>query len=353
MRRSILSAIAFLGLLYQEPAASTSSFAALDTAVEGGDFGKITSVLVYADGKLAHERYFDDGGVDALRNTRSATKTVTGMLVGLAIDRGAIAGVTTRVAPFFHDKLPFEDPDPRKAAITVEDLLTMSSLMECDDNNSFSRGNEERMYLLEDWSGFFWNLPIKGFPPWVMTPAASPYGRAFAYCTAGVTTLGDLVERATRDKLEDFAKRELFDPMSISLVEWQYSPTGLPQGGGGLGMRSRDLLALGRLYLQGGRWNGKQVVPADWVKASTIPHVSVPDRDDTRYGYLWWLQDLEAGEGTHHAWLMNGAGGNKVVVLPGLEAVVVITSTNFGRRDAHQLSEKLLTDFIIPVVARE
>ncbi len=323
----------------------------MDSAVEGGEFGSITSVLVYAGGRLVHERYFDEGGIDALRNTRSATKTVTGMLVGLAIDRKAISGVTPPVAPFFRDKFPFENPDPRKAAITVEDLLTMSSLMECDDSNSFSRGNEERMYLIEDWSGFFWNLPIKGFPPWIMKPAASPYGRAFSYCTAGVTTLGDLVERATQERLETFAKRELFDPLGISRVQWQYSPTGLPQGGGGLELRSRDLLTLGRLYLQGGRWNGAQIVPSHWVKASTTPHVSVPDREDTRYGYLWWLQDLQSGGRSQHAWLMNGAGGNKVVVLPELQAVVVITATNFGRRDAHQLSQKLLTDFIIPAVA--
>ena len=353
MRRVLVFAFALLALTQQSLAASTSPLAAMDKAIENGDFGKISSVLVFEDGKLLHERYYDEGGADALRNTRSATKTVTGMLVGLAIHRGVIAEVTTPAAPFFRDKLPFDNPDPRKAAITIEDLLTMSSLMECDDNNSFSRGNEERMYLIEDWSGFFWDLPIKGFPPWVAKPADSPHGRSFSYCTAGVTTLGDFLERATSEKLESFAKRELFDPIGITRLRWQYSPTGLPQGGGGLELTSRDLLSLGQLYLQGGRWDGKQVVPSDWVRASVTPHVSVPDRDDTQYGYLWWLQDLRSGARSHSAWLMNGAGGNKVVVLPELKSVAVITATNFGRRDAHQLSEKLLTDFIMPAVAQD
>ncbi len=327
---------------------SADRLAAMDAAVRKGDFQQITSVLIARHGRLIHEAYYDAGGRDARRNTRSVTKTVTSMLVGIAIDRKAIPGVQARVLPYFPDKQPLVNPDKRKDDISVEDLLSMSSLLECDDNNQFSRGNEERMYLIEDWVKFALDLPVKGFPSWEPKPKDAPFGRSFSYCTAGVTTLGALLERATKTPLQDYAERNLFTPLGIDKPEWQLSPLGLPQGGGGLGLRSRDLLKLGQLYLDGGVWNGRRVVPAEWVKASTSPHAQVDDQ--TNYGYLWWLKSFPAKGKAHPAWIMSGTGGNKVIVAPDLDLTAVITTTNYQIRGAHPLSEKLLTDFILDAV---
>jgi len=171
----------------------------VEDQVRAGTLVKLTGVLVARHGTLVFERYFDPANPEALLDTRSATKTLTSYLVGAAIDRTLLpAGVATRVTPFFKDRRPFANPDPRKDRITIEDLLTMSSLLECDDWNQFSRGNEERMYLVEDWPKFFLDLPIQGFPSFTPRPEENKYGRSFRYCTAGVATLGFLLEHLKR-----------------------------------------------------------------------------------------------------------------------------------------------------------
>jgi CubicO group peptidase (beta-lactamase class C family) len=328
---------------------SAAKLQAMEKAIQSGEFKKVTSVVIARHGKLAYEAYF--GGTDAttLRNTRSATKTVTGMLLGIAVDRKLLPGVRARVLRFFPEK-KIKNPDPRKAEITVEDLLTMSSPLECDDSNSFSRGNEERMYLIEDWLQFALDLPIKGFPPWTSLPKDSPHGRSFSYCTAGVFVLGRVIEKAAKEPVEKFAKENLFGPLGIARADWQFSPLHQAMTGGGLGFTSRDLAKLARLYAEGGVWNGRRIVSAGWVKTSVEPHVRVDE--DTEYGYLWWLKSFKAGDKTHAAYFMSGNGGNKAVVFPALDMVAVVTTTNYNQRDAHDLTEKLLSEHVLAAVEK-
>jgi CubicO group peptidase (beta-lactamase class C family) len=325
---------------------SAQRLAQMEQSIRAGAFKQITSVLLARCGKLAYERYFDSEGAEGLRNTRSATKTVTGMLVGIAIDRRLLSGVSARVLDFLPDKQPLQNPDSRKAQITVEDFLTMSSLLECDDENQFSRGNEERMYLVEDWVAFALDLPIRGFPDWVSKPAASPYGRSWSYCTAGSVTLGPLLERATKQSVPDFARDNLFAPLGISRVKWQFQPLGTAMTGGGLNLRSRDLLKLGQLYLNGGTWNGRRLISADWVARSIAPHAQA--REDAGYAYLWWLPTYRSGARDFKCFAMFGTGGNKVLVFPTEKLVVVVTTTNFRVQGAGNLTDKLLIEQILP-----
>ena len=331
---------------------STERLQAMGTAIRGGEFKKIGSVVIARHGKLVYESYFDGSDATALRDTRSATKSITDILVGIAIEKGLLSGVDAPILPFFPDKQPLQNPDPRKAKITVEDFLTMSSLLECDDDNNFSRGNEERMYIMEDWIQFTLDLPIKGFAPWVKKPRDSAYGRSFSYCTAGVSTLSGVLERATKTPVPEFAMKHLFAPLGIQRVDWKYSSLGLAQTGGGLGFQSRDLLKLGQLYLNGGAWNGSRIVSEAWVKTSTQPHVRVEDQDETEYGYLWWLKKFKSGEKSYAAFCMLGNGGNKVAVFPSLDMVAVLTSTNYNTRGMHEQTEKLLTNYILAALTQ-
>lgn len=277
-------------------------------------YGEITSVVVSRGGEVVVEEYLD-GDAATLRNTRSVTKTVLGMLLGIAIDRRLVASVDTPLS-----QLLGEPTQP----VTLRDLLTMSSCLQCNDWDDASPGNEELMYPQEDWLAFFRSLPPRE-------------EKTFSYCTAGVVALGIGLERSLGEPLSEFAQRELFGPLGIEHAEWHHTPLGQVNTGGGLLLASRSLLKLGELYLRG----GGGLVPRVWVAESLTPHARIDA--ETEYGYLWWLRPY-AGE---RCFYMTGTGGNRVHVFPERDLVAVITTTNFRRRDAHALSDRLLVDEIL------
>lgn len=318
--------------------------AAMEEAIAGGGAPDTTSVLVARDGRLVYERYFNGGGRDVLNNTRSATKSITALLVGAAIDRGLIAGPQARVYGFFPDRT-WRNDEPRKQDFKIEDLLTMSSQWECDDDNQFSAGHEERMYLSADWTQFVIDLPMKGYAPWMRRPAESPYGRAFAYCTANSFLLGAIVERASGQSLATFARQALEAPLGIRESGWGLSSEGVGMGGGGTTYRSRDLAKFGQLLLDGGRWQRRQVIAPEWVRAMMTVHAQA--REDAEYGYQLWRFHFDVHGTRRDAWAMSGNGGNYVFVLPSERLVVVITRTRYNQRGMHAESQKLLSDYIL------
>ncbi|MEM1403688.1 MAG: serine hydrolase [Pseudomonadota bacterium] len=332
----------------ESPLASTElPLQSLDQAIGAGEFGAITSVVIERSGKTIFERYYQ-GDENTLRDTRSATKTITGMLIGAAIADASLSGVDAPVMAALGNP-EHANPDTRKTEMTVEDLLTMTSIVECNDWNSFSRGNEERMYLIEDWVRFFVDLPVRGLPPWEPPASERPYGRAYSYCTAGVFVLGRIVALSTQEAVPSYAQRALFDPLGIERMEWHFSPLGHAQTGGGLRLSSRSLLALGRLQLNGGvTIEGAQLLPKRWIKGSQTARVQIDEDDE--YGYLWWLKKPTEANPDFEGPYMTGSGGNRVHLLPAYDTVVVVTSENFRRRDAHELSDRIMTEHVLPAL---
>jgi CubicO group peptidase (beta-lactamase class C family) len=337
-------------LLTKDSRLSEERLSSMHAAVASGEFKKIGSILIARDGKLVYEDYFDGDGT-TLRDTRSATKTIAGALVGIAIQDGKLSGVDAKVLSLLPERVSrLQNPDPRKQNITIEDFLTMSSPLECDDWNDASRGNEERMYLVEDWTQFILDLPIRGRMHLGENVEPPPYGRYFSYCTGGVFTLSEILGKLTGMPTDRYAQQKLFAPLGITNVQWVYSPLNVPQTGGGLRLTSRDLLKVAQLYLDGGKWQGTRIVQQNWVHNSTQPHARIDDA--TEYGYLWWLKSFRHGENSYPAFLMTGNGGNKVLGIPTLDMTVVITSTNFNSRGMHEQTDKILTDYILASVQK-
>ena len=334
----------------EENGVSSEKLHSLETAIRSGEFKKIGSVVIARHGKLIYEAYFD-GDAATLRDTRSATKSITDILIGIAIKDKKLSGVDARVLALLPERAQrMQNPDPRKDQITVEDFLTMSSPLECDDWNDASRGNEERMYVIEDWAQFILDLPVRGRMQVGEKAEAPKYGRYFSYCTGAVFTLSELLQKVTGQRTDHYAQQKLFGPIGITDAQWVYSPLHIPQTGGGLRLSSRDLLKVAELYRGGGMWQGTRIVDDAWVRTSTQPHAQIDD--ETEYGYLWWLKTFKSGGAGYPAYLMNGNGGNKVAVFPTLDLTVVITSTNYNTRGMHEQTDKLLTDYILAAVVR-
>ncbi|WP_273568391.1 serine hydrolase domain-containing protein [Maribacter halichondriae] len=315
----------------------------MDSLVKDGKYENITSILIAKDGKLLFENYYNDNDRSSKHNTRSATKSIATLLTGIAIDKGFIKSENDKIFDYLKHKMPVEHPDPRKAEITIEDLLTMSSILECDDNNSFSRGNEERMYIIEDWAKFFVDLPIRSYP-FGPKPEEMPYGRSMSYCSAGAAALAEIVQTAIGSSAEEFLKENLFKPLEIQNYKPHYTPTGTLNTAGGSEYQSRDFLKLIQLCLQKGTWNGQNIISKEWVEKATTPKANAWEGMD--YGYLFWLRKYDRAK----CFAMAGNGGNKIMAFPELGVTVVLTSTNYNNRNAHNYTDELLEKYIIPAM---
>ncbi|WP_205880559.1 serine hydrolase domain-containing protein [Larkinella terrae] len=279
-------------------------------------YRNIHSLLIVKNGRLVYENYFSGYSQSVPENIYSATKSVTSALVGIALDRKLIKSLDEKVVDYFPLEAPLPNLTAAKKQMTIRDLLTMSSGLECADDDPQSPGNEARMYQSADWIRYILSLPMKTNP-----------GTKSNYCTGGVAVLGGILERATGKTVDDFAEENLWKPLGISPIRWDRMPTGQVNTSGRMFIRPRDMAKLGQLFLNNGQWEGKQVISADWVAESTRKQVILRDQE---YGYLWWRRDFNFNNKTYPAYYASGNGGHFIVVLPSENLVVVSTAGNLN-----------------------
>jgi CubicO group peptidase (beta-lactamase class C family) len=256
----------------------------------------------------------------------SCTKSIVSALVGIAIDEGYIEGVDQLVLDFFPERT-VANLDAYKEAMTLEDVLTMSTGLECRDSYLYRWQGLLQMRQSEDWVQFMLDLPMAEEP-----------GTRFEYCNGASFLLSAIIQGTTSMTALAFANEHLFGPLGIIDVEWSSSPQGITIGWSDLCLTPHDMAKIGYLYLNEGLWDGKQIVSAEWVKASTREHISAGTLEDG-YGYQWWIDDSGI-------YMALGYSGQYIVVVRDKDMVVVFVS-DLEERDFY-IPQTLLNDFIIP-----
>ena len=282
---------------------------------------QVQGLLVARHGKLVVDEYFQGFDASRVHDTRSAGKTFTSLMVGLAIMHGAAFTTDTPILSLLPHAEELAQHDPRKHKITIGDLMTMTSGLACDDNDDQSPGKEDVMQnqtTQKDWYRYTIDLPM----------AHAPGGNQAIYCSAGINLLGAAIGHTTGMWLPTFFDVYIAQPLQMRGYFMNLMPDGDAYLAGGIYLRPRDFIKLGQLYLSGGKWNGKRVIDQSWVKRSTVRHSEfTPDHG---YGYAWHLHQMKVGSRTFQEYAAEGNGGQFVMVVPQLDLVVAITAGNYG-----------------------
>lgn len=318
--------------------AASSPVERVTEAVEDGRLGEIKAIIIEQDGEILFEGYFTGADAEQRHDIRSAGKSITALALGRAIADGHIASLDDKPLTGLGAK-------DRYGEITVRDLVTMTSALDCNDWDPQSPGQEDKMYAKREWLPHALGIPLRED----YRRDRNGFGR-FSYCTAGVFLLGRYLGEKAGMPFDDYVQSELFDPLGISDVKWTRSRAGEVQAGGQIEMRPRDLVRIGRMVLDDGMHAGREIVPEAWIEEMLTPYLRATDSDD--YGYLWWLRAYRTGEYTTHGWYMLGNGGTTIVVFEELDAVVVVAAANFNQPGMHQRARDIIERGALPLLTR-
>lgn len=308
--------------------------------INEGVFKKISSVIVIKNGKLLIEEYFNGEDRYTLHDPRSVSKSFTSSLIGIAVHDGYIANETQKLKDFYNLS-SFKNHSIGKENTNIEQLLTMSSGFNGNDEDWNSPGNEEKMYPAPNWVNFTLDLPFQ-----------NNLTGTWHYFTAGVVLLGDILNKSVKGGLESYANEKLFKPLGITNYKWEYTPQLVPNTAGGVRMNALDFAKYGQLYKNNGVWDDKQIIDKKWIDKTFTKQKQIMNRKNEYYGYLFWNKIFEINNKKYEAFYCAGNGGNYILIFKEQPLVVVITATAYGQPYAHSQVNKMLTDYILPAVIR-
>ena len=332
------------------PAIDRAALDALAADIRDGQFGNTHALLVARQNELTYEAYFsgDDRqwgsqewersvpfGPARLHDARSITKTIVSTLVGIAIRDGHIASVDTPL----YDLLPAHRHllTGGKRQLTLRHLLTMTPGLQWNELGA-GPNDELRMYDSADPIDFVLKRPLVAEP-----------GGVWEYSGGTSHLLGAIIEARTGSPLEDYARPVLFEPLGSTVFECRGDIAGMPAAAGGLRLFPGDFAKLGLMFLDNGRWRGRQVVPAEWLAEAMQPQIEIPRPPDapawslrSGYGFQWWHDELAGAHGVFRVSTASGLGGQRIFVVPRYDLVVVVLSGHFGRPGASWIPEHIL-----------
>jgi CubicO group peptidase (beta-lactamase class C family) len=324
----------------------------LSADIRAGHFLNTHAVLIERDGRLVYEQYFAGsdqiwGGAVAnrtfvaasLHDLRSVSKSVTSALVGIALAKDFDQAVARPIRSFF----PNRPLRPQLDEVKLRHVLTMTAGFEWNEMTvpyTDAQNDEGLMYSVKDPVGFVLARPLRDIP-----------GARWYYCSGLTMILAGVVEQITGKPFDVFAREALFTPLGITNYEWLGSfdtDPRMPSAASGLRLRARDLARFGSVYLHGGQWRGRQIVPAEWVQRSTQRQVSVGDlkansskttftygmgSEDANwgYGYQWWVGQMGGVEFAAAV----GLGNQRVFVVPAERLVVTIFAGEYNKLGGH------------------
>ena len=318
-----------------------------------GRYGWIDSLLIIRDGRIAFEQYYEHDyravyGDEAqtlgplvvnspsgpynyfnafwhpyykdtqLHSMQSVTKSIVSATIGIAISRGDFPDLDTPVLSFFDiDKTAHVDD--QKRAMTLRHLLTMSEGLRWDENVPYTDPKNTFTVMARslDWVQFTLDQPMAREP-----------GTRFNYNSGASLMLGQIFLQATGIDIEAYTARYLFQPLGITEYEWKRTPFGLADTQEGLFLSTRDLAKIAYLYLQKGRWNQKTIIAESWINDSLHPSFELNDELRTGYGFKWWSQRYQYQDKSYVAYLGKGFGGQRPIILPDFDMVIVVTGWN-------------------------
>ena len=328
-----------------------------DIAREAGTLPNVHGVVAVHAGRIFFERYLagpDQArarplgivrfGPDTLHDLRSVTKSVVGLLYGIALAAGRVPAPEANLLAQFSE-YPDLAADPARRRLTIKHALTMTLNTEWDELSipySDPRNSEIAMDRAPDRYRYVLERPIVG-----------PPGVSWTYNGGATALIARLIARGTARDLHEFARENLFEPLGLARTEWERNPEGEPLAASGLRMTPRDLVRIGVMALAGGRWAGRQIVPAEWLASCFMSAVSLPDGG--RYGYQWYqgrvpIDDGAGGTRWDEMVQAIGNGGQRLFLLSRLDLAVAVTAGNYNAAEQSRPPMVVLRDVLLPAL---